>query len=183
VLGLSLTKVLFTVLVIVAVWRAFALIGSGASGGRRSHIDRWRQYHDQVEAHMEWAKTEGQPVVLLGHSLGGNIALGYALSDRTSPDLLVLSSPMMDAGSALQKAMARVFGGLLPTMRFRQGISGSAISRDPAPVPARASRPRARRRLDRAVPRDVGRAARSSWLVPEERRLESQPECPRDNDP
>ena len=74
---------------------AFDLRGFGASSGRRAYLDRWSQYHDDVEDQLAAIRAVSRrlPVVLYGHSMGGLIALGYVLPDapRPGPDLLVLS--------------------------------------------------------------------------------------------
>src|SRR5438477_1346215 len=75
--------------------------GFGGSGGHRAYVDRWSQYHDDVEDRLTEVRSaaEGLPVVLYGHSMGGLVALGYVLADppRPLPDLLVLSAPAIDA--------------------------------------------------------------------------------------
>ena len=86
--------------------RSFDLIGFGGSGGPRGDIDDWSRYHDQIQGHMEWAREQGAPVVLMGHSMGGNLALGYVLSGRPAPDLLVLSAPALAGGAAWQRVVA-----------------------------------------------------------------------------
>ncbi len=75
--------------------RSFDLIGAGASGGDRWDIDDWGRYHDQIRTHVEWAREQRQPVVLMGHSLGGNLVLGYVTGDRPPPDLVVVSAPAL----------------------------------------------------------------------------------------
>src|SRR5438876_556527 len=75
--------------------------GFGRSGGHRAYVDRWSQYHDDVEDRLAEVRSaaDGLPVVVYGHSMGGLIALGYVLADppRPLPDLLVLSAPAIDA--------------------------------------------------------------------------------------
>ena len=112
--------------------RGFDLIGAGASGGRRWHVDDFARYHDQVVSHISFARETGKPVVLLGHSFGGNVALGYALSDRPAPDLLVLSAPAIAGGAAWQKALAPVIARMAPTMAVPNMLDGDLLSRDPA---------------------------------------------------
>lgn len=112
--------------------RSFDLIGAGASGGDRWDIDDWERYHDQIETHVVWAKDQGHPVVLMGHSMGGNLALGYAISARPSPDLLVVSAPALSGGAAWQKALAPAIARVLPTMSMPNGVKGDHLSRDPA---------------------------------------------------
>jgi alpha-beta hydrolase superfamily lysophospholipase len=112
--------------------RSFDLIGAGASGGDRWDIDEWSRYHDQIETHIVWARDRGHPVVLMGHSLGGNLALGYAISDRPSPDLLVVSAPALSGGAAWQKAIAPAIARVLPTVLMPNGVKGEHLSRDPA---------------------------------------------------
>jgi alpha-beta hydrolase superfamily lysophospholipase len=112
--------------------RSFDLIGAGASGGDRWDIDEWSRYHDQIETHVVWARDQGHPVVLMGHSLGGNLALGYAISERPSPDLLVVSAPALSGGAAWQKAIAPAIARVLPTMSMPNGVKGDHLSRDPA---------------------------------------------------
>ena len=93
--------------------------GFGASGGHRAYVDRWSQYHDDVEDRLAEVRSaaDGLPVVLYGHSMGGLIALGYTLADppRPLPDLLVLSAPAIDAAVPVWKrGLADILGGVRP---------------------------------------------------------------------
>jgi acylglycerol lipase len=112
--------------------RSFDLIGFGGSGGTRGDIDDWTRYHDQIQAHMEWAREQGTPVVLMGHSMGGNLALGYALTGHPAPDILVLSAPALAGGAAWQRAVAGLARRLAPTVALPTSLKGEQLSRDPA---------------------------------------------------
>lgn len=112
--------------------RSFDLIGFGGSGGRRGDIDHWDRYHDQIQRHLEWARAQGGPVILMGHSMGGNLALGYALSGRPAPDLLVLSAPALGGGAAWQRALAGLAARLGPTVPIPNTLRGEQLSRDPS---------------------------------------------------
>lgn len=115
---------------------AFDLRGFGASGGRRAYVDRWSQYHDDVEDQLAAIRTESAdlPVVLYGHSMGGLIALGYVLADapRRQPDLLVLSAPAIVAVVARWKrSLADVLGRLAPGLEIPNELPPGGLSRDP----------------------------------------------------
>lgn len=107
--------------------------GFGASGGRRAWVDRWSGFHDDLAERMVAARSAaaGGPVVLYGHSLGGLVALGYALSDRPKPDTLVLSAPALDAQiPAWKRGLARVLGVVVPNLAVRNALDTSVLSRD-----------------------------------------------------
>jgi len=108
--------------------------GFGASGGRRAWVDRWSRFHDDLAERMTAGRTAaaGGPVVLYGHSLGGLVALGYALSDRPKPDTLVLSAPALDAEiPAWKRALAGVLGVVAPTLAVKNALNTAVLSRDP----------------------------------------------------
>ncbi len=111
--------------------RSFDLIGFGGTGGQRGDIDDWGRYHDQVQRHMEWARAQGGPVILIGHSMGGNLALGYVLSGRPAPDLLVLTAPGLGGGAGWQRALAGVGAKMAPTVAIPNSLKGEQLSRDP----------------------------------------------------
>lgn len=111
---------------------AMDLIGFGATGGSRGFVEDWSQFLDQVGELVSEARDTGRPVVLLGHSLGGLIALDYALSERTAPDLLVLSAPSIGGGAGWQKLLAPVAGAIAPRLRMPTAVKGEQLSRDPA---------------------------------------------------
>lgn len=111
--------------------RSFDLIGHGASGGARVDIDDWSRFHDQVEQHMIWARESGLPVVLMGHSMGTLISMGYILDDRIAPDLMVLTAPTLAGGAAWQRALAGPVARILPRLAMPQGVKAGQLSRDP----------------------------------------------------
>jgi alpha-beta hydrolase superfamily lysophospholipase len=115
---------------------AYDLRGFGASAGRRSFVDRWSQYHDDVEDQLASirAVAGARPIVLYGHSMGGLIALGYALADppRPEPDLLVLSAPAIAARVARWKrALADVLGRAMPRLEIPNELPVGGLSHDP----------------------------------------------------
>src|SRR5438309_2932364 len=114
----------------------YDLRGFGASEGRRAYVDRWSQYHDDLEDQLQAVRAgaNGLPVVLYGHSMGGLIALGYVLANppRRSPDLLVLSAPALEAVVARWKVvLADVLGRAMPRVEVANGIPAGALSHDP----------------------------------------------------
>ena len=114
---------------------ALDLRGAGASAGRRAYVERWAEYLDDVEWCLRALRDSagGRPVVLLGHSLGGLIALEYATSGRPAPDLLVLSSPALDSTiPGWKRTVAGVLGRIAPTRLISNALDGEQLSRDPA---------------------------------------------------
>jgi alpha-beta hydrolase superfamily lysophospholipase len=108
--------------------------GAGASGGRPGDIERWSIYHDDLAERLAAVRavSDGRPVVLHAHSMGGLIAAGYLLSDRPRPDLTVLTSPGLDSTLASwKKALAPILGRLVPTLSVPNGVPSETLSRDP----------------------------------------------------
>lgn len=108
--------------------------GNGGSSGRRGHVDRWSQLHDDLQERLHAVRdaAEGRPIVLYGHSMGGLVVLGYLLTDRAGPDLVVLTAPGLDSTlPGWKQAAAKVLGRIAPTMPIPNSIDGSTLSRDP----------------------------------------------------
>jgi len=111
--------------------------GHGGSGGRRGHVERWDQLHEDLGERivaLRAARPE-LPLVLYGHSMGGLIATGYVLSDtpRSQPDLLVLSSPALrDTQAAWKRRVAGRLTALVPKLRVAHDLPRDGLSRDPA---------------------------------------------------
>lgn len=112
---------------------AFDLRGFGGSEGRRAYVESFDEYLDDVAARLDEVRSPERPVVLLGHSLGGLIALDYALSDRPSPDFLVLSSPALGADIPAPKRLAaKILPLIAPRLAVPNGLRGEQLSSDPA---------------------------------------------------
>ncbi len=110
--------------------RSFDAAGHGASGGARADIEDWDQFHDQLQDHMEWAYAQGPPVVLMGHSGGSLIAVGYCLEERHQPNLMVLSAPSFSGGARWQRVAAKLLVSITPRLRLPTKITGDQLVRD-----------------------------------------------------
>jgi alpha-beta hydrolase superfamily lysophospholipase len=110
------------------------LRGHGRSGGRRADIARWADFLDDIEAMLTWVRSgsQGRPVILLGHSMGGLLSTEYLLSERPQPDLVVLSAPALQDGlPRWQHAIAPVAARVLPRLALKNAWGPEALSRDP----------------------------------------------------
>jgi alpha-beta hydrolase superfamily lysophospholipase len=113
---------------------AFDQRGFGGSGGRRAWAQDVASLHEDVAdgVRATRARSNGLPVVLYGHSLGGLLALGAVLGGTVEADLLVLSAPSIGANLPLVTRLAvGVLGRLAPTVELPNGLRGEQLSRDP----------------------------------------------------
>jgi acylglycerol lipase len=111
--------------------------GHGQSDGRRALIDRLDHAVTDLDALVVHAAGEHpeQPVFLIGHSMGGTVAVAYALAHGERLDGLVLSGPLaaLEAAPPPMRVISRVLSAVAPTLPLID-IDSSLISRDPAVV-------------------------------------------------
>lgn len=116
----------------------FDNFGHGRSGGKRGHCPSYEALMDLITAVILKAKTlfPDLPLLLYGHSMGGNLALNYGLKQDgiagliiTSPYLRLAFSPprwKMKMGKLLLKT--------LPSFTLPSGLDPAGISRIPEEV-------------------------------------------------
>ena len=113
--------------------------GHGLSEGKRSSVVRFDDYVDDLSTVLGAARTEwpSLPLILLGHSMGGLMALRLATRGDTPIDGLVVSAPAACPGnvSRLTIAAGRVLSVVAPDAGVLRLPLGR-ISRDPAVVDA-----------------------------------------------
>jgi lysophospholipase len=113
--------------------RGHGRTGKGAQLGRLSTVI------DDLDAMVTLAREAhpGLPLFLLGHSMGGLIAIQYALEHQDRLDGLALSAPLaaIEAAPAPLRLLARVLSVVAPGAPA-VGVDAGAISRDPAEVQA-----------------------------------------------
>jgi alpha-beta hydrolase superfamily lysophospholipase len=111
--------------------------GHGRSQGPRALIDRIDNAVADVDKLVALAAEAhpDAPLFLLGHSMGGTIALSYALAHQQRLAGLVLSGPLaaLEAVPAPMRLTARALSVLAPRTPLI-AIDPSLISRDPAVV-------------------------------------------------
>lgn len=110
--------------------------GNGRSEGQRAYVERWEEYRGDLARFVRLVREEesGHPLFLLGNSLGGLIALDFAIEH---PDgirgVIVASPPLGRLGvPAPLLALGRVLSRLWPRFSLRTGMDLSGLARDPA---------------------------------------------------
>jgi alpha-beta hydrolase superfamily lysophospholipase len=128
---------------------AFDLRGHGRSGGTRGHTPAYDLLLDDV-GHLLQEASARHPAVprfLYGHSLGGNLALNYALRGceqadaEPSPSLrgVVAAAPWLRLAFSppgWKVALGQVMNRLWPAFLQPNGLDLQALSRDPAVISA-----------------------------------------------
>lgn len=124
---------------------ALDLPGHGDAVGPRGDVRSWAFLRDKVIPAM-FTVTRGMPgqpadlpVVLLGHSLGGVLALDYALAHPKTLLGLVVSGPALKSAPppGWKLMLAWMAHKVAPSAGFPHGLDESGISRDPEVLQAR----------------------------------------------
>jgi alpha-beta hydrolase superfamily lysophospholipase len=121
------------------VW-AFDTRGNGRSVGRRGHIGEWREFREDLGAFLRHVRAaEGDvPLVLLGNSLGGLMAIDYALEHPEHlAGVAAAAPPLGDVGVPKPLVLlARLLTRVWPTYSRVTGMDLTNLARDPAIVQA-----------------------------------------------
>jgi alpha-beta hydrolase superfamily lysophospholipase len=142
--------------------------GHGRSAGPRAYVDRVDNAVADLHTLADLARERqapGAPVFLLGHSMGGLIALAYALRFQDELAGLVLSAPLavIEANGAL-RAVTRALSAVAPRLPVYK-IDGTTVSRDPEVVRAYDSDPLNHR--GKLPARTIGELAAATAAFPE----------------
>lgn len=109
--------------------------GHGKSQGTRGHVERWDEYVDDFDRTISEAKDRfgDLPVIVLGHSNGGLIALRHALNKPGRAITYIVTSPY--CGLALDVPAAKDIGGRVlskvwPSLSMATGLPPESVSQN-----------------------------------------------------
>ena len=113
--------------------------GHGRSGGSRALIDSMDNAVADVDALVYDARVRhpSVPIFMLGHSMGGTIALRYAIEHQHQLDGLVLSGPLaaLEGAPAPLRLIGKALAAIAPKTPLI-GVDPKVVSRDQAVVDA-----------------------------------------------
>jgi alpha-beta hydrolase superfamily lysophospholipase len=117
---------------------AFDHRGHGRSPGIRGHADRADELIDDTQQVVLRAQHDypNTPTFVLGHSLGGLIALAFVLKHPEGLAGVIASAPLLaqPAISPLTLTLAKLLSTIAPTFALDTKLDAATISRDPAEV-------------------------------------------------
>jgi len=113
---------------------AVDLRGHGRSPGKRGHVNQWSEFDQDVAGLLQWVKKSepSAPIFLMGHSMGGLIALHYVEQHPEGLKGIIASAPFLAAAklSPLLSIASKVLLRIKPDMNISTGLDVSTISRD-----------------------------------------------------
>lgn len=109
--------------------------GHGRSTGKRGHLPDYSIYLDEVKLLIQKVRLEhpNLPLILYGHSLGGNIVLNWIIKNGLSFDFAIISAPWIRLNLVPPKwkiNLMNFLGGLLPALSQKNELNPSWLSRD-----------------------------------------------------
>ena len=113
--------------------------GHGKSAGKRGHINAFSDYTEDLNHFLDKIATPPLPTFVLGHSLGGLIALVHALDHPHAIAGLILSAPGIIPCfkvPELKKQMGLFFSRVWPTLSMDSGLPPQGLSHDPEVITA-----------------------------------------------
>ena len=114
----------------VIAWDHF---GHGQSVGKRGHIPSYDVFMEEVNLAINKANElfPSVPVVLYGHSMGGNIVINFALRESNPFQLLIATSPWLKLKNEPSKPMGwlvKVLNRTIPSLQISAPLDAHGIS-------------------------------------------------------
>lgn len=114
---------------------AIDLRGHGRSEGPRGHTPSYDLLMDDIAGFVAYGEERypDVPAIIYGHSMGGNLALNYALRRDPRVSGVIATSPWLKLAfqpPAFKVAIAKTMNILCPTLSQRSGLEVPALSRD-----------------------------------------------------
>lgn len=112
--------------------RSYDQRGHGRTPGQRGALRHGDDLlKDLAVVYENYAASLGKRPLLLGHSMGGLVAVRAVLDGRVEPPGLVLSSPALRSYEALWlRRLAAVLARVLPNLPLRNGLPADKLSHD-----------------------------------------------------
>jgi alpha-beta hydrolase superfamily lysophospholipase len=143
--------------------RGYDHYGHGDSGGVRGGLPQSTRLIDDLADMVDNTRRmmgAQEPLIMLGHSMGGVVAAQFVLRKIRRVEGLVLSSPALDpALSRMQKILLAALGPVWPSLRVGNGLPAAYLCRDPAVVQAYLNDPLVHNRISVALTRYIASAA------------------------
>lgn len=147
---------------------AFDLRGHGRSGGPRGHAQSYQVLMNDIADFLTAvrARYPQQSLVLYGQSLGGNLAMNFALRRRPQLSGVVATAPALRAAfepPAWKLTLAKLIYNLWPALTLSNELDVQAFSRDPQVLEAYRRDPLVHDRLSARLAIDLLEAG--SWAL------------------
>lgn len=102
--------------------------GQGASGGERAFVDSYVDYAQDAQRVISKA-IKRKPFIMIGHSMGGLIALYAVMAGLIQPEALILSSPLLGLPEKplpefLARPIAEILGRFPASSHIGSGAGG-----------------------------------------------------------
>ena len=149
-------------------WRVIIgdLRGHGRSGGAPTHVRDFHRYVRDLESIRSRFGADPEHTALLGHSMGGLVAIHYALSNPDNLAALALSSPLLRIGVPIPRrtlALGRMLSLVVPRARFRSTVDPAHTTRCEAALADRAADPLIRRSVTAGLFFAMQSALTTAW--------------------
>ncbi len=113
--------------------------GHGRSEGKRGHITHFNQLLEGIEELVDRAnlRFKHKPIFLYGHSMGGNVALNYALKKPSAIKGVIATGPWLRLAfdpPAIQLKLANIMRNLYPGFSQASKLKTEHLSHDKAIV-------------------------------------------------
>ncbi len=114
--------------------------GHGKSPGQRGHIMHWKEFTEDVHSFLEVVRNEQKekPLFLMGHSLGGLIALNYVITNPQGLQGVIASGPLLSQPgiSPILLLLSKIMSKIWPGFSIDTKLDVNTISRDPEVIKA-----------------------------------------------
>ncbi len=111
---------------------SFDLRGHGKSDGRRGHIMNFNEYLYDVDNFKQMLiKRSSKPLFILGHSMGGLIAMNYAIKNPANLHGLITSSPLFRIRAKVpewKKKLGIFLSSRIPSLSMSNGLNPYHLS-------------------------------------------------------